>query len=328
MNAVLVDFELKKDWKFPKVLESMSSDKWTVVDCQTNQYYGQMIKTLFRYVLYFVFPLKIVLNRSRWNIIIAWQQFYGINFAFWCRLFHLKKKNKLIVMTFIYKKKAGLMGRLYHKYMSFAVRSKYIDKIICFSKGESLYYPEVFGVDNSKFIYVPVGIAPLKDVETSDEGYIFATGRSNRDYDFLMNVLKDTGYQCQIACDTLSDSQTGGGTIILSNCHGEEMIKRMARAHCVVIPLKDVKVSSGQLVILQAMSLGKPVICTDADGIRDYATEDTAIMVHNDVDSWREAIVSLYEEKKRYNCMSESAMELFEKNFTDVAMFNNIAKII
>ena len=209
MNVVLVDYNVEKDWNFIKVLESTSVDTWVVEKCISNQYHGSIKSIIIRYLLYFIFPFFIMLKRLKYERIIAWQQFYGINFAFWCRLFHLKKKNKLIVMTFIYKKKAGLMGRLYHKYMSFAVRSKYIDKIICFSKGESLYYPEVFGVDNSKFIYVPVGIAPLKDVETSDEGYIFATGRSNRDYDFLMNVLKDTGYQCQIACDTLSDSQTG-----------------------------------------------------------------------------------------------------------------------
>lgn len=327
MNAIFVDFKLPLNWCFLPILETQTEEKWDAIESQTNQYHGGKIAAMVRFFWYFFFPLQMVMKRTKWNRIIAWQQFYGINFAFWCRLFHLKKKNNLTVMTFIYKRKAGLKGKLYHKYMSFAVRSKYIDRFICFSKEESLYYPKVFGVDKSKFVYIPVGIAPLSDIETSDEGYIFATGRSNRDYDFLLNVLKGTDYQCQIACDTLSDSLSGG-TTILSDCHGEDMIKMMARSHCVVIPLKDVKVSSGQLVILQAMALGKPVICTDADGIRDYTTKDTAIMVDNNVDFWREAIRTLYQDNNRYNDMSKAAKSLFEKYFTDVAMYYKIGKII
>ena len=102
----------------------------------------------------------------------------------------------------------------------------------------------------------------------------------------------------------------------------------MAHSHCVVIPLKDINVSSGQLVMLQAMSLGKPVICTNADGIKDYTTKDTAIMIPNDVNGWRRAISSLYDEPERYLDMSKSALSLFEKNFTENIMFSNIAKIL
>ena len=60
---------------------------------------------------------------------------------------------------------------------------------------------------------------------------------------------------------------------MLNDCIGDDMLKIMARSHCVVIPLKDTGISSGQRVILQAMALGKPIICTDADGIRDYVRD-------------------------------------------------------
>lgn len=328
MNAVLVDFKLKKVWPFVEVLETTTLEQWEAIECQTNQYHGSKKAALIRFFWYFAFPLKVVLRRKKWNHIVAWQQFYGINFAFWCRLFHLKKINNLTIMTFIYKKKYGLTGWMYHKYMSFAVRSKYVDRFICFSKDESDYYPHVFGVDKSKFIYIPVGIAPLENVDTSDDGYVFATGRSNRDYSFLLKVLEGTDFKCQIVCDTLSESLAAGNTKILTDCHGEEMIKRMAHSHCVVIPLKDVKASSGQLVMLQAMSLGKPVVCTNADGIKDYTTKDTAIMIPNDVNDWRRAISSLYDEPERYLEMSKSALSLFEKNFTENIMFSNVAKIL
>lgn len=328
MNSVLVDFKLEKEWPFVEVLKTTTSEQWETIECQTNQYHGSKKASLIRFFWYFAFPFKMVLRRKKWNHIVAWQQFYGINFAFWCRLFHLKKINNLTIMTFIYKKKNGIAGWMYHKYMSFAVRSKYVDRFICFSKNESEYYPHVFRVDKSKFIYIPVGIAPLESVDTSDGGYVFATGRSNRDYSFLLKVLEGTDFKCQIVCDTLPESLAAGSTKILTDCHGKEMINRMAHSHCVVIPLKDINVSSGQLVMLQAMSLGKPVICTNADGIKDYTTKDTAIMIPNDVNGWRRAISSLYDEPERYLDMSKSALSLFEKNFTENIMFSNIAKIL
>ena len=328
MNSVFVDFELKSDWKFTKELESITAEKWEAVECRTNQYHGSRLATLIRFFWYFLFPLKMVLQRSKWYKIIAWQQFYGLNFAFWSRLLHLKKKNNLTVMTFIYKRKSGIVGDLYHKYMLFIVRSEYIDKFICFSKEECEYYPVLFGVSKDSFVYLPVGIEPLDSFETKDEGYIFATGRSNRDYGFLVKVLQGTDYECQIACDTIPSGVTMRGIIILSDCHGVEMIRLMAKSHCVVIPLKDTRVSSGQLVLLQAMALGKPVICTDADGIRDYTSTDTTIMIPNDEGRWKEALHLLYRNKDLYTTLSSSSYNRFKKNFTDIVMYRNIANII
>lgn len=328
MNAVFVDFKLPLHWNFLSILCLQTKDQWETIKCQTNKYHGGNIAAIVRFFWYFIFPLKMVLKRNRWNKIIAWQQFYGLNFAFWCKLFHLKKKNDLTVMTFIYKRKQGIIGKVYHNYMSFIVGSKYIDRFICFSKEECDYYPKLFGVPRNLFIYVPVGIEPINTVDIKDEGYIFATGRSNRDYDFLLSVLDGTDYQCQIVCDTLSKKLSGRRISVLTDCHGNEMIKRMAHSHCVVIPLKDIYVSSGQLVILQSMALGKPVICTDADGIRDYTSTDTTIMIPNDVDKWKEALNLLYNNEQLYNKLSDSSYDFYKKNFTDIVMYRNIANII
>ena len=328
MNSVLFDFELKSEWKFTKELESITAEKWEAVECRTNQYHGSRLATFIRFFWYFFFPLKIVLQRSKWDKIIAWQQFYGLNFAFWSRLLHLKKKNHLTVMTFIYKRKSGIVGNLYHTYMSFIVRSKYIDKFICFSKEECEYYPVLFGVSKDSFVNLPVGIEPLDSVDKKDEGYIFATGRSNRDYVFLVKVLQGTNYECQIACDTIPTGVITSGINILSDCHGDEMIQLMAKSHCVVIPLKDTHVSSGQLVILQAMALGKPVICTDADGIRDYTSTDTTIMIPNDEGRWKESLHLLYSNKDLYTKLSSSSYKRFKENFTAQVMYRNIANFL
>ena len=51
---------------------------------------------------------------------------------------------------------------------------------------------------------------------------------------------------------------------------GEEYFKMLANCYCVVIPLKDKKISSGQLVLLQAMQFKKPIIITDTVTVKTY----------------------------------------------------------
>lgn len=166
--------------------------------------------------------------------------------------------------------------------MSYVVTSQYIDRFICFSKEECAYYANLFGVDKSKFIFCPLGKEEPLVKDVKDEGYIFATGRSNRDYDFLVDALKYTDYRCVIACDAYKLKDCPSNTSVLNNCYGESMLNLMAHCHCVVVPLKDLRISSGQLVVLQAMSLGKPVICTHADGIIDYVrNEVTGYLIDN-----------------------------------------------
>ena len=56
--------------------------------------------------------------------VLCWQQFYGIAIAFFCRLFHLKKKYRLVIMTFIYKQKRGLPGKIFYHFVKYAITSQ------------------------------------------------------------------------------------------------------------------------------------------------------------------------------------------------------------
>ena len=326
-NAILIDFKAEENWSF---LKELGEDKWEKKEFVTNFLYGNFIKNVFRYVLFFLIPLRFVFCRKRYKKIIAWQQFYGLNFAFLCSSFHLKKTNDLTVMTFIYKKKNGIIGRLYHKYMTYVVKSKYIDRFICFSRAECSFYADMFGEDVGRFMFVPLGVSVPKidGSEIRDEGYLFATGRSNRNYDFLIDAIKDTEYQCLIACDSYKTTDLTKNIKIEENCFGREMYIKMAHCHCVVVPLKNRSVSSGQLVVLHAMSLGKPIIGTDADGIKDYVQEGvTGFLIDNKKESLLSALHCLSEQSE-YEHFSRNARECYLKNFTNEAMYKRISSIV
>lgn len=328
-NIILVDFISSQKANFSHILSESSGQEWENCCCQTNHLHGSKFVTFLRFFWYFVFPLKIVLRRKHYSKIIGWQQFYGLNFAFWCRLFRLKKVNDLTVMTFIYKRKSGGAGLLYHKYMSYIVTSKYIDRFICFAKEECEYYSDLFVVDRNKFVFVPLGKGMPELKKEEDEGYIFATGRSNRDYDFLVRALTGTDYKCIIACDTYKRNEFPSNITVLNDCYGEKMQALMAKCHCVAIPLKDLKMSSGQLVAIQAMSLGKPVICTKSDGIKDYVMDGiTGFLIENQPDQLLSTLDKLYSQDKIYKNMSENSMASYKSKFTEDAMYRRIADIV
>lgn len=329
INIILIDFNIQGTLPLKTILEQRTKEEWRVFSQKSNHLHAGIIAKFLRFFWYFIFPLKIVLCRKRYKQIIGWQQFYGLNFAFWCRLFHLKKTNDLTVMTFIYKRKSGVAGLLYHKYMNYIVTSKYIDHFICFAKEECQYYADLFGIDKQKFVYVPLGMSMSKYNGEEDDGYIFATGRSNRDYDFLINSLVGTDFKCMIACDTYKRKVCYKNITVLNDCYGDNMQAMMAKCHCVVIPLKNLKMSSGQLVVIQAMSLGKPVICTNSDGIKDYVVDGvTGFLIENQQNQLLSALNKLYDQVETYNRMSVNSLASYKNKFTEDAMYNRIADIV
>lgn len=107
-NVILVDFKKNQDWEFAKKMNEFVP--FDVRGVQTNKkFHHTKIGTILRYIIYFLYPLWFLLFQSyQYKIIIAWQQFYGINLAFWLRLLHIKKRHYLTIDTFIYKPRGGV----------------------------------------------------------------------------------------------------------------------------------------------------------------------------------------------------------------------------
>lgn len=326
-NVILVDFKKDNNWEFAKKINEYAP--FEVRGIQTNKkFHHSKIGTIVRYFIYFLYPLYFVLFKSRkYNRVIAWQQFYGINFAFWSRLLHLKKQNYLAIDTFIYKPRGGQLGKFYYKYIKWSVDNKYVDKIICYSSSEPKLYSKVLDMPISKFCFVPLGIERIKGVESSKGDYIFTTGRSNRDYDFLIDAMNGANMKVEIACSGYEyhGISNTSNVEIMQNCYGKEMLQVLANSFCVVIPLKDTHISSGQLVILQAMQLGKPVIVTENDTAKDYIKNSkNGYIIKKEKDVLLDTIKTLKDNDLLYNNISQNARATFEKEFSLSGLATNI----
>lgn len=325
-NLLTIDFPAGKDWEFIKKINEYAPFDMKGITTNKRFFYTK-VGVIVRYLVYFLYPLYLVLfKRKQYDKIIAWQQFHGINFAFWSRLLHVKKMNYLVINTFIFKRRGGQIGNLYYKYIKWSINNIYVDKIICYSSYEPDFYAKMFNMPVDKFCYVPLGVAKIEGVISSEGDYIFSTGRSNRDYDFLINSLSGNGMNVRIACSgyTYNGESDMTNVDILQNCFGRDMQKELANSFCVVIPLKDTHISSGQLVILQAMQMGKPVIVTENDAVKDYIENGkTGFIIKKDGNALKQAIGKL-NDTKIYDEISKNAKSAFEEKFSLSGLAKNI----
>lgn len=317
-RLIVVGNPVPVDWEFQRGLQAQTQQSWEVLRCCINEYNG--IKKYTRYLKYVFFPFYLIAVRNRYEKILSWEQFFGLMMAFYLRLFHAKRCPDMDVMTFIYRPKKGLIGKAYYHFVRYAVTSRYIQKIYVFGKSEIDHYVQLFGVPRENFVAETLGIADLAPVihampPARSGNFYLAAGRSNRDYDFLRTAWKTQTAPLCIVCDVETAEDTEQ-IHYEKNCHGNEYLRLLADAHAVIVPLRSENFSSGQLVILQAAMLGKPVIVTQNDTVFDYVDDgETGIIIPKTEQALVDALHRL-EDPSFYAQICRNARSKFEHCFS------------
>lgn len=326
-NLIVTDTKPGKNWRFDEILGEYTGLSWMVSDGGLQYKLGTVREKVKRYGNLIGFPFQLFINRKRIHNLIAWQQYYGLIYALYCMLFHVKKQNYCMIMTFIYRQRPGVLGYLQKIIAKKIVNSKYIDRILVFSNSEKDYYRQLFDITGNKFVSIKLGLEDLTEgIKKGDsKGYILSAGRSNRDYDFLIHALADEKYQVKIVCDALSAGRIGN-IQILDNVYYERFFQMIADCYCVVVALKDSEISSGQLVILQAMQFGKPVIVTRSKTVTDYITDgEEGFIIPKEKTKLMERIDLLFNDKNLYVRMCKKARACYERNFSMRSLGKQVA---
>lgn len=324
-NYILSDADTPAD--FTASIESVTHQPWNVIERIVP-----MSKAKIRRVLgFYLTPLSFMLKHPNARNVIAWQQFFGILAAFFNRYIFHRRNLSITIMTFIYQPKNGLAGKLYYKMVNSAISSKYVKSIIVFARNEVEHYERIFPKAKGKFHFVKLGIpvdnCNYYDSELASNDYFFATGVSNRDYNFLIDVFSGIKAKLKIACPNIP--YTGQENIeVLDNCFKNDMKRYLYNCKAVAIPLKDLNVSSGQLVFIQAMQFGKPIIISDSGSTRSYLENNVdAIILPNNVELWREGIEKLLNDNNMYKTMSDHNRKRALSDFSIAGLGEKIGKI-
>lgn len=329
--AILCDFVPDRYWILPEELSECLNCECDVYSKKLNHLHGSSIKNAIRILMYVFIPLKWLRLYAKYDAVIAWQQFYGIGLAFWLRLLKFKKKADIVVMTFIHNPKRGLVGKLYRHFVTYALNSGFVSRIVVYSSSEVDLYSDMLRIPKNRFLFIPYGLpehkTPEFDSELSSKRYVFATGRSNRDYDVLLAAATGT-FTLIIACDELQVKDYGDNITILPSTYGDEMHKYMYNSTIVAIPLKNADVSSGQLVFLQAMQYGKVILCSDCPAVNDYLEDGRNAILVKRKEQWAEEITRVMNDNELCTRLSETAKSDFYQRYSERIFARSIAKVL
>lgn len=332
-NVALFDSSMEEAAEFIRGLKDQTGEDWRAIVCNSNKG-RQGLRNLIRYLKYFLFPLKIFFQRKRYDSIIGWQEFYGLVFAFYCRLFHVKKQNKLIIKNFIYKPKKGFVGKIYFRFMNYIVKSGYVDTYICASKTMVQYCCEVFGEQDDKFVFIPFGVndfaAEFKPDAPPSNDYVLSLGRSNRDWQFLLDGVAEENYPVKIICDELHVENPPANVEILNSVWGNATHSYIYNCKCMVIPIADGRIASGDTVLLMAMSFGKPIIITKPSCLADdYVTDGyNGLVVEKEKTQLQNAIRRIFTDEALYESLSQNGRKHYLENHSLYTYGKQVGKIV
>ena len=207
--------------------------------------------------------------------------------------------------------------------------------IVTWSSVQRNYAIERLGIPHEKLYLVKHFVDQLfwaPNQNESETDMICAAGAEMRDYPTLLAALRDLDVQCHIAADhvridrfgfarrvsTEAFSSMAGQNVTIGRKRAIELRKLYARSRFVVVPLEASDTDNGITVILEAMAMGKPVICSRTRGQVDVIREgETGLFVPvGDAKAMRAAIVDLWNDPARAASMGRAARAYVEKYHT------------
>ena len=176
---------------------------------------------------------------------------------------------------------------------------------------------------SSKIVrYVPMHTNILQaEYGDRNEGFVLTAGYTRRDYPTLLNAATHIDTRIIIICSH-SDLQAGdipGNVTILRDIPRQAYLDYLRRAAVVVLPLQPTERSTGQVVLLEAMALGKPVVATRTPGTLDHIrhNENGLFVAPHDAPSLAREVNSLLQDPA-------TATRLGRRAFEDILRFNTV----
>lgn len=152
-----------------------------------------------------------------------------------------------------------------------------IDHFVVHSRAEIGLLRDWLGVPEDRISFVPLQRAPIPMLESEEQGEPFAVamGSANRDYPTLIESARISGIPLTIvAAPRLFDGIALPANVTrLSGLSPEECWRLAQRARISIVPLASVDEASGQITVVEAMRMGRPLIATRSAGTVDYVVD-------------------------------------------------------
>ena len=161
--------------------------------------------------------------------------------------------------------------------------------------------------------------------------YIFSAGKTGRDFATLAAAVEGLDVKVVVVSDQyhLQGINFPPNVEVYCDIPYEQYMKLLRGSSLVVVPLKKLVKSTGQVVFLEAMALGKPVVVTETVGSEDYIEHEvTGILVPpEEIHALRQAVINFIEDPESYKTMADRALYQIKERHTFEVYTRNILNI-
>jgi glycosyltransferase involved in cell wall biosynthesis len=251
-------------------------------------------------------------------------------------------KPRIVLIPFIFTmRRSPAVNRARLLYYRFVMRR--VSLAICHSRLEIGSYRAVFGRCGTEFVFLPWGghvppaaevlskMGPLPAAEGAPR--LVSAGRSGRDYPTLVKAVETIPCRLRIICNekvSLGGVAESNRIEILRDCFGLEYLWQLLRADIVVIPLRVADISAGQMVLIQAMALARPLIVTRTPTVEDYLTDgvNALLVPRGDAAAMAGAIQRLLADPAEAAALSRRAQADYMARFSAEAHFRALVQAV
>lgn len=280
---------------FPRTLNADLLDKRYLDKCPQ-----------WRRLLYAALPMwlaqlvEALFQRRNYDAVVSWGERLTLGFALVLWVTRASVPHIALMYSISKKQKAWLLR----------LTQKKIDRLILWTSSQREFAVNELRIPRWKVVSAHWGVDQefYRPMGTETD-MICSAGREMRDYATLIQALRDSSIRCHIAAYPLpgkndawikavEDLKPLPPHITIGKLQNVEELRRLyARSRFVVVPLLQNETDSGTAVILQAMAMGKAIICSRTKGQRDHVEDGrTGIYVPvGDARALREAIQYLWD---------------------------------
>lgn len=319
----LTDFPVKPPDRWIWNYLPETSDHVDFLWVQPNDWSGRKGQVLTRYLRHFSTAKQVVVlaDGGDYDVLIAWESKNGVPLAL-LRWLKQKRHPPFALLTFSAKQNAIRFRTITNRWL------KYVDHLTVPSQGEATYYSRRLNLSSAQVSVCHLGAYDRQvelpsaslSAEHQQEAYLFSGGHTERDYRTLFEAIAGVGVRTTVATrqHLVKNLRIPDEARIVPLLAGKEYVTSVVQARAVILPLKPVNYAAGLSLILDAMALGRPVICSDIPAVRDYVIDGVTgyLVPPGDVGAMRNAIISLVHDPRRCEEFGQAARIRYEKYFT------------
>jgi glycosyltransferase involved in cell wall biosynthesis len=270
--------------------------------------------------------LEIHSRRDDYDAIVTWGERLSLAFTTVQR-FARSRKPHIAMMGQFAKPNTQIPLRLF---------GRSLHAIITWTSVQRRYLIERLGFPSERVYLVHHFVDQLfYSPRAAEEDTICSVGAEMRDYPTLIEAIRGTDLRCHIATDhvripprirLVTDRRVSvdklsvpvDAKVTIGRKTLLELRELYARSRFVVVPLVPSESDNGVTVILEAMAMGKPVVCSRTRGQVDVIQDGvTGIYVPvGDPAALRQAMLSLWNEPQRAHTMGARARAYVEQHHT------------